>query len=77
MAHAAPTTPVQTTAANVRAELARAGKSARTMARDLGWSGSRTSRRMSGEIPFDVAELAAIAQYLDISITVLLTESAA
>ena len=60
------------TAANVRAELARAGVSGRSAALALGWSPSRMARRLSGETPFTVEEVAALAQHLEIPLGVLI-----
>jgi len=52
-------------AAEVRAELARQRWSGRRAARALGWSQPYLSRRLNGDTPFDVADLAALARLLD------------
>lgn len=65
------------TAANVRAELARANYSNIQTAHALNWSNSRLARRLSGEIPFDVEELAAVASFLGVPLSALLPEVAA
>lgn len=69
-------TPTTETAANVRAEVARAGLSGVSLADGLGWSKSRTARRLSGETPFDVEELAALAAYLNVPLTRFLPDQA-
>lgn len=56
-------------AAAVRAELARAGISGRQIARDLEWGQGPTARRLSGEVQFRVDELAKIAAYLGVPIS--------
>lgn len=66
-----------TTAANVRAELARGGYSAAGVANAIGWSQSRLARRLKGETPFDVNELAEIAAFLDLPLAALLPGVAA
>lgn len=53
-------------AANVRAELARQRKSGRAVAEALNLPASTLSRRLSGVVPFTVAELANLAEYLDV-----------
>jgi transcriptional regulator with XRE-family HTH domain len=63
-------------AANARAELARAGYSASELARQLGWSQSRTLRRLNGRIPFDVDELTELAAFLGVPLSALVTEPA-
>jgi transcriptional regulator with XRE-family HTH domain len=62
----------QHTAASVRAEIARAGRTARSVALALGWSTSTMSRRLSGETEFTVSELATLATLLGVPITDLL-----
>lgn len=53
--------PVTTTAAEVRAALARADITQTAVAEATGRSQSYWSRRLSGEIPLDVDDLAVIA----------------
>jgi transcriptional regulator with XRE-family HTH domain len=55
-------------AAEVRANLARQRISARRAAICIGWTPMYLSRRLSGEVPFDVDDLGAIAELLDIPI---------
>lgn len=68
-------TPAQQTAGAVRAELARRRISGREMARELGWSFTTTSRRLSGSSPFDIDELAAVAAFLGMSVSQLFTDA--
>lgn len=62
------------TAEAVRVELARRRISGRELARGLGWSAPTTWRRLSGSRPFDIDELAAIAQFLDMPLGDLLPD---
>lgn len=55
-------------ASSVRAECARQRISQRDIAKKLGVSHTAVNRRMAGTVPFDVDELAAIADLLDLSI---------
>lgn len=57
-------------AGEVRAYLARRRLSARQAAIKLGWTAPYLSRRLTGEVPFDVADLAAIAELLEVPVTV-------
>lgn len=65
-------TPAQQTAGAVRAELARRRISGRELARGLGWSPTTTSRRLNGSSPFDIDELARVAEFLGLSVGDLL-----
>lgn len=56
-------------AAEVRAWLARRSRSARSAAQELGWSEVYISRRLRGKVPFDVADLEALAELLDVRVT--------
>jgi len=56
----------QSVAAEVRAEMARRQLSGVRAARRLGWTQNYISRRLSGTVPFDVADLLAIAQLLEV-----------
>lgn len=59
-------------AAEVRAEMARQGVSQEVLGRRLGWSQRRVSRRVTTgktAVPFDVAELAAVATALGVPVT--------
>lgn len=53
--------------ANVRAELARAGKNQGDLANLLGVTRQAVSRRLTGEVPFDVDELRKVADYLNVT----------
>ncbi len=53
-------------AAEVRAELARQRMSGRRAAAALGWTPPYLSRRLSGDVPFDIADLTALARLLDV-----------
>jgi transcriptional regulator with XRE-family HTH domain len=55
-------------ASEVRAHLARHRLSGRRAALALGWTQPYMSRRLTGEIPFDVADLEAIADLLGIPV---------
>lgn len=70
-------TTVERVAANVRAELARKGITQTDLAVKLNKSQPFISRRLSGRVAFDVADLASIAEVLNIPITSLITEVAA
>ncbi|MEU9022359.1 helix-turn-helix transcriptional regulator [Actinomadura sp. NPDC048394] len=56
-------------AEEVRALLARRRLSARAAAQQLGWTPMYLSRRMNGSAPFNVDDLAALAQLLNVPIT--------
>ena len=56
-------------AAEVRAHLARQRLSGRQAAMRLGWTQPYMSRRLTGEIPFDVTDLEAIAGLLNVPVT--------
>lgn len=55
-------------AAEVRAEMARQRVSQQPIADALGMSRQALSRRLVGEIPFDVSELEQIANFLGVSV---------
>jgi transcriptional regulator with XRE-family HTH domain len=55
-------------AAEVRAQLARRRRSARSVALELGWTQRYMARRVNGEVPFNVEDLAAIAELLDVPV---------
>lgn len=69
-------TPTQTVGANIRAEVARRGLTQAALAEVIGVSQSQLSKRLRGVIPFDVNEVAAIANALDVPITELVTAKA-
>jgi len=60
------------TAGAVRAELARRRTSGRQMAEDLGISKTSLHRRLTGEYPFTITQLVAIADYLQLPLSSLL-----
>lgn len=62
-----------TVAGNVRAEMGRAGFTQTRLAAHLGYVQQALSRRLSGAIPFDVAELATIATALGVPLEALLS----
>ncbi len=58
----------ENTAANVRAELGRQQRSGASLAESLGWTQAKVQRRLSGKVPFDVAELEKVAAELNVSL---------
>jgi transcriptional regulator with XRE-family HTH domain len=70
-------TPTATTGANVRAEMVRRGISQTALASRLGMSQAAVSKRLRGETPFDINELAQIAAALDVTLDRLLEGVAA
>jgi transcriptional regulator with XRE-family HTH domain len=62
-------------AAEVRAELARHRLSGVRAAKALGWTQNYISRRLSGAVPFDVADLAALADLLEVPVTTFFPQS--
>ncbi|MEE3066541.1 MAG: helix-turn-helix transcriptional regulator [Actinomycetota bacterium] len=58
-------------ARNVRAELARRGKTQEDIAGLLGFTRQAVSRRFLGRVEFRVNELQAIAEYLDVPMSAL------
>lgn len=63
------TRPAERVAAEVRAELGRQRKSGSELAAALGMAQSTVSRRLLGEVPFDVDELHRIADYLGVPVS--------
>lgn len=63
--------------ANVKAELARRGKTQRDLADLLGLSTQAISRRLTGRLPFDVDELSAVAAYLGMPVASLFNDALA
>lgn len=65
-------------AAEVRAEMARQGLSQQALADKLGWTQPRLSRRIAAEgskyplVPFDVVELADVAEALGVAVAKLM-----
>lgn len=60
--------PHEAVAAEVRAQLARNRLSGRRAAAMLGWKQTYLSRRLTGAVPFDVDDLAALADLLEVPI---------
>jgi transcriptional regulator with XRE-family HTH domain len=71
------TTVTQSVASEVRAELARKRIPQADLAEVLGVSQAGISRRLSGDTPFDVNEVAAVADFLGVPIALLFGDSAA
>ena len=67
-------TPTAQTGRNVRAEMARAGVSQIDLAERVGLSQSGLSKRLRGDVPFDVNELDAIATALGVPVVSLLPQ---
>ncbi len=65
-------TPADHVAANIRAELARAGISQVSLTASLGITQQALSRRLLGKTPFSVDETFAIADLLGIPVSVIL-----
>ncbi len=61
--------PHEQVAAEVRAALARRRMSGRAAAREIGWKPAYIGRRLSGETPFDVNDLMALAALLDVPVS--------
>lgn len=70
-----PLSPALRVASHVRAELARQQKNQTRLGEALGLSQTAVSRRLTGEVAFDVAELATVAAYLNVTLGSLLGES--
>ena len=69
------TTPSAEVGANIRAEMARRGVSQVALCArldHLGLSQSQLSKRLSGAVPLDVNEVAAIAEALAVDLSILL-----
>ncbi len=60
--------PHEAVAAEVRAQLARKRLSGVRAARALGWTQNYISRRLTGTVPFDVADLVAVADLLEVPV---------
>jgi len=67
----------QRVATEVRAEMARQRVSQDALAAAIGMSQAAVSRRLSGDIPFDVAELEDVATALRVPISQFLAERVA
>ena len=64
-------------AANIRAELARNGKTQADLAELLGITRQGVSQRLLGRVDFRLRELSLIADFLGVTVTALLGEAAA
>jgi transcriptional regulator with XRE-family HTH domain len=60
----------QDVAGEVRAWLARRQRSGRSAALELGWTEIYMSRRLTGKTPFSVTDLAALAELLEVPVTI-------
>ena len=58
----------ESVAAEIRAQLARRRLSGRQAALMLGWTSPYLSRRLTGEVAFDVADLEALAELLSVPV---------
>jgi predicted transcriptional regulator len=67
----------ETVAATVRAEMARRMIRQATLAEHLGYSQPKVSRRLSGDVPFTLDELSAVAAALGITLGELIISSVA
>jgi transcriptional regulator with XRE-family HTH domain len=63
-----PSSVTETVAAEVRAQMGRAQVNTSELARRIGKSHSYVWRRLTGAVPFDVADLTAIGEVLGVSI---------
>lgn len=68
--------PAKRIALEVRAEMARQGITQEALGARIGWDQRRVSRRLTGEVALDVAELSAIAAALGVGVTQLLAAPA-
>ena len=64
-------------AANIRAELARKGKTQADLAELLGITQQGISRRMLGHVDFRLGEITKIADFLGVTVAALLSEAVA
>jgi transcriptional regulator with XRE-family HTH domain len=60
-------------AGEVRAWMGRRRRSGASVAAELGWTEVYLSRRLAGRVPFDVADLAALAGLLEVPVTAFFT----
>ena len=65
-------TPAQQVAENVRLAMAQKRVTQAEMGRHLGLSQTSISKRLAGSLPFDVAEVAAVADRLEVPVEQLL-----
>lgn len=69
-------TPTAQVAANVRAEIARAGRTQTDVAERLHMTQSALSKRLNGRIPFDINEISAISAELGVPMSALVKATA-
>lgn len=62
--------------ANVRAEMARRGLNQTQLAAAIGKTQTQVSKRLSGQIAFDINELTAVADVLDVPLSHLTADAA-
>jgi transcriptional regulator with XRE-family HTH domain len=67
----------ESVAENVRDAMQRKGKSQREVGEALGLRQQNVSQRLLGKVPFDVAELETLAQFLGVPFTSLIRRRAA
>lgn len=72
-----PQSPAEQVAANVRAELGRHRRTQTATADHLGMSQTAVSRRLNGEVPFDINEVHSLAKWLGIPVMALLATGVA
>lgn len=65
-------TPAAVTGANVKAEMARRGVNQTALAAVIGVTQPQVSARLRGIVAFNVNELHAVADFLDVDVTALL-----
>jgi predicted transcriptional regulator len=63
-----PTSPTAQVAGNVRAEMGRRNVTQMHLAQELGLTQAAVSRRITGKVPFNIEELAAVAVILDVTV---------
>jgi hypothetical protein len=72
MFHDVEQTTTERTAAAVRAELARRKISGKGLSDAMGWPRTTTWRRLNGTAPWEVADLVAVADFLDVPVADLI-----
>lgn len=71
-----PQTPAERVAAEVRAALARQSRPQMYVGEVLGMSRSSVARRLSGQVPFDVAELHKLSDALGVPVSAFMAGAA-
>jgi transcriptional regulator with XRE-family HTH domain len=72
-----PKSPAEQVASNVRAELGRHRYTQTAVAQHLGLSQTAVSRRLLGQVPFDVNEIHSLATWFGVPVASLLGEGVA